>query len=130
MVASTGMNRTQQIDSIQTHHIIPSLVLSDPHHGASSVCKPVGEHVWHPGSRAARDGRARSWCCIRSGFRVRYCYWLLRAGLQHTDAPLVVDGLKYAKSHEWVKLDGDTATVGITDFAQVGVVKPCVELVI
>merc|ERR1712176_1327309 len=30
----------------------------------------------------------------------------------------VVDGLKYAESHEWVKLDGDTGTIGITDFAQ------------
>ncbi|KAK9809863.1 hypothetical protein WJX72_000556 [[Myrmecia] bisecta] len=29
-----------------------------------------------------------------------------------------VDGLKYAKSHEWAKVDGDTATVGISDFAQ------------
>jgi glycine cleavage system H protein len=26
--------------------------------------------------------------------------------------------LKYAKSHEWVRLEGDTATVGITDYAQ------------
>ena len=26
--------------------------------------------------------------------------------------------LRYAKSHEWVRLDGDTATVGITDHAQ------------
>ena len=26
--------------------------------------------------------------------------------------------LKYAKSHEWVRADGDTATVGITDHAQ------------
>ena len=26
--------------------------------------------------------------------------------------------LKYTKDHEWVKLDGDLATVGITDFAQ------------
>jgi glycine cleavage system H protein len=26
--------------------------------------------------------------------------------------------LKYAKSHEWVRLDGDTATVGISDHAQ------------
>ena len=26
--------------------------------------------------------------------------------------------LKYAKSHEWLKLDGDIATIGITDFAQ------------
>jgi glycine cleavage system H protein len=26
--------------------------------------------------------------------------------------------LKYTKDHEWVSLSGDTATVGITDFAQ------------
>ena len=26
--------------------------------------------------------------------------------------------LKYTKDHEWLKIDGDTATVGITDFAQ------------
>ncbi|MEZ5017926.1 MAG: glycine cleavage system protein GcvH [Flavipsychrobacter sp.] len=28
------------------------------------------------------------------------------------------DNLKYTKDHEWVKLEGDVATVGITDFAQ------------
>lgn len=26
--------------------------------------------------------------------------------------------LKYTKDHEWVRLDGDIATIGITDFAQ------------
>jgi glycine cleavage system H protein len=26
--------------------------------------------------------------------------------------------LRYTKDHEWVLIDGDTATVGITDFAQ------------
>jgi glycine cleavage system H protein len=26
--------------------------------------------------------------------------------------------LKYTKDHEWVKIEGNTATVGITDFAQ------------
>ncbi len=26
--------------------------------------------------------------------------------------------LKYTKDHEWVSIDGDVATVGITDFAQ------------
>ncbi len=30
----------------------------------------------------------------------------------------VPDGLLYSKEHEWVKLDGDVATVGITDYAQ------------
>src|ERR1035437_1623665 len=28
------------------------------------------------------------------------------------------DNLKYTKDHEWVKVDSDTATIGITDFAQ------------
>lgn len=26
--------------------------------------------------------------------------------------------LKYTKEHEWIKIDGNTATIGITDFAQ------------
>ena len=26
--------------------------------------------------------------------------------------------LKYTKDHEWIKLDGDIATIGITEFAQ------------
>ena len=30
----------------------------------------------------------------------------------------VPSDLKYTKDHEWVKIDGDIATVGITDFAQ------------
>ncbi len=30
----------------------------------------------------------------------------------------ILDTLRYADSHEWVKLDGDIATVGITDYAQ------------
>jgi glycine cleavage system H protein len=28
------------------------------------------------------------------------------------------EGLKYSRSHEWIQVKGDTATVGITDFAQ------------
>ena len=28
------------------------------------------------------------------------------------------EGLRYTKDHEWVKLDGNVATIGITDFAQ------------
>jgi len=30
----------------------------------------------------------------------------------------VPEDLKYSESHEWVRLDGDIATVGITDHAQ------------
>ena len=35
------------------------------------------------------------------------------------DKELIVDvsSLKFAKTHEWVALDGDTATIGISDFA-------------
>jgi glycine cleavage system H protein len=28
------------------------------------------------------------------------------------------ENLKYTKDHEWILVEGDTATVGITDFAQ------------
>lgn len=28
------------------------------------------------------------------------------------------DDFYYSESHEWIKIEGDTATVGITDFAQ------------
>lgn len=28
------------------------------------------------------------------------------------------DNLRYTKDHEWIQLEGDTATIGITDFAQ------------
>lgn len=31
---------------------------------------------------------------------------------------MIPDSLLYTKDHEWIKVDGDTATVGITDHAQ------------
>ena len=31
---------------------------------------------------------------------------------------MIPAGLHYTREHEWVRLDGDTATIGITDFAQ------------
>lgn len=30
----------------------------------------------------------------------------------------IPDNLKYTKDHEWVRIEGRTATIGITDFAQ------------
>lgn len=30
----------------------------------------------------------------------------------------IVDGLLYSESHEWVKVDGNVAIIGVTDFAQ------------
>jgi len=30
----------------------------------------------------------------------------------------IPEGLKYTKDHEWVKVEGDVAIIGITDFAQ------------
>ncbi|MCB0403293.1 MAG: glycine cleavage system protein GcvH [Bdellovibrionales bacterium] len=30
----------------------------------------------------------------------------------------VLDGLRYTKEHEWLRLENDTAVIGITDFAQ------------
>jgi len=31
---------------------------------------------------------------------------------------MIVEGLAYSKEHEWVKIEGDEAIVGITDYAQ------------
>lgn len=30
----------------------------------------------------------------------------------------VIDGVKYTKEHEWIKVEGDTAVEGLTDYAQ------------
>ena len=30
----------------------------------------------------------------------------------------IPDALQYTKDHEWIKIEGKTATIGITDFAQ------------
>lgn len=30
----------------------------------------------------------------------------------------IPEGLKYSKEHEWVKIDGDIAVIGVTDHAQ------------
>lgn len=30
----------------------------------------------------------------------------------------IPEDLKYTKTHEWVRIEGDTATTGVTDFAQ------------
>ena len=30
----------------------------------------------------------------------------------------ILDNLRYTKDHEWIRIEGNTATVGITDFAQ------------
>jgi glycine cleavage system H protein len=30
----------------------------------------------------------------------------------------IVEGLLYSDSHEWVKVDGDVAVIGVSDFAQ------------
>lgn len=30
----------------------------------------------------------------------------------------VLEGLRYSETHEWVKVEGDIAIVGVTDFAQ------------
>ena len=30
----------------------------------------------------------------------------------------IPENLRYSKDHEWVKVDGDVATIGITDYAQ------------
>ncbi|XP_043699716.1 glycine cleavage system H protein 2, mitochondrial-like [Telopea speciosissima] len=42
----------------------------------------------------------------------------LRLSVCHRGFASVVKDLKYADTHEWVKVDGTSATIGITDHAQ------------
>jgi glycine cleavage system H protein len=42
---------------------------------------------------------------------------IIFAALKHVDMGFPAN-LKYTKDHEWISLDGNTATIGITDFAQ------------
>ncbi|KAK2434318.1 NAD-dependent glutamate dehydrogenase [Trifolium repens] len=42
----------------------------------------------------------------------------LRISVFHRTFSNVLNNLKYADSHEWVKVDGNSATIGITDHAQ------------
>ena len=30
----------------------------------------------------------------------------------------IIEGLLYSESHEWVKIDGNVAIIGVSDFAQ------------
>ena len=50
---------------------------------------------------------------------------LVASAAVKTDAYAVAveKDLVYQDSHEWAKVEGDTATVGISDFAQVSVVQ-------
>jgi len=45
---------------------------------------------------------------------------LLIAPLHEENSPMsnIPADLKYVKTHEWVRLEGDIATIGVTDFAQ------------
>ncbi|CAL5213073.1 unnamed protein product [Lathyrus oleraceus] len=42
----------------------------------------------------------------------------LRISVFHRSFSKVLNNLKYADSHEWVKVDGNSATIGISDHAQ------------
>ncbi|GLT67398.1 hypothetical protein SLA2020_397120 [Shorea laevis] len=42
----------------------------------------------------------------------------LRISVFHRGFSTVLKDLKYSDSHEWVKVDGNSATIGITDHAQ------------
>lgn len=62
----------------------------------------------HFAGQAASALRVRCGPSVRSGFSVP----LVRS------MSTVLENLKYAPSHEWVRVDGDVAFVGITDHAQ------------
>lgn len=44
--------------------------------------------------------------------------YYLRLSIPHRGFATVIKDLKYVESHEWVKVEGNSATIGITDHAQ------------
>lgn len=59
-------------------------------------------------------------------FKTQWYFFLNTAKESFTFVPILINTkkmnlpseLKYTKDHEWVRIDGDVATVGVTDFAQ------------
>jgi len=49
---------------------------------------------------------------------VVFCSLLIIFATQNEDVMNFPADLRYTKDHEWIRLEGDTATVGITEFAQ------------
>jgi len=47
-----------------------------------------------------------------------FCSLLIIFATQNEDVMNFPADLRYTKDHEWIRLEGDIATIGITDFAQ------------
>lgn len=54
--------------------------------------------------------------CVNSYVSCNYYFFCFNLCFSNLSA--VIKDLKYADSHEWVKVDGNSATIGITDHAQ------------
>jgi len=52
------------------------------------------------------------------GFSLLFVYLIVFFELKNCYQMNIPDNLKYTKDHEWIKIDGEMALVGITDFAQ------------
>ena len=50
---------------------------------------------------------------VKIYFSVKFLYFYCQTTIMQFP-----DNLKYTKDHEWIKIEGNEATVGITDFAQ------------
>ena len=72
-----------------------------------------------PGGDVARARRAGDGEAPTSASRMLTDDVYVRARAMCDDDDAVIEGLKYAASHEWAKIEGDVATIGITDHAQV-----------
>lgn len=73
------------------------------------------------------DRRSNVYFCFCYTYRVGECFNFSLTFMFQTQLYLmflsitlaVMKDFKYADSHEWVKVDGTSATIGITDHAQV-----------
>ena len=101
--------------------IVPTMVM------ALVICRPWLDQILNFG--APQWNLFTHFCFLR--LRQRHLTGPFAVWCSHTRVEpfvcliAVEEGLKYAKSHEWAKIEGDTATIGISDFAQVRSSEAC-----
>ncbi len=74
-------------------------------------CRPRSTAEW-------RRRRSPRWKWASTTLTPEQVRYLAQSGREEHERTTDPEGLRYTKSHEWVRVEGDTVTVGITDHAQ------------
>ena len=80
-------------------------------HGRPWACEREGPAAKGRG----RDSAKRVVLSTQSPPRPTY---RTKTNKKYREMSKIIEGLKYSDTHEWVKVEGDIAIIGVTDFAQ------------